>query len=466
MNTKYVSKDGLYSSLKNYSESNAYPFHMPGHKRNSELLGSILPYDIDITEIHGFDDLHAPSGILLKSAEKLKKLYHSEQAYVLVGGSTCGILSAISSVTHRGDTVIVARNCHKSVYNGCLLSELDVRFVYPPMTNHGICGSISPSTIKAALDECSSAKAVIITSPTYEGVVSDVQTIAEICHSRDIPLIVDAAHGAHMPFCKFGKKGEPISSGADIVITSLHKTLPSLTQTAAAFVNGELVSAERFQKSLDIFETSSPSYILMASADACLDFIMAGRKTFAAYEKNLLSFYESVSGLEHIGVLSSASSEQIFSFDIGKIVITTNGTDITGTQLADRLREKYSLELEMAYPTYALAMTSVCDTPKGLERLSKALLETDKTLTSTKNAPTFPSLPKPMKIRMTAAEIDSLPDVALTRERAASGRHISRDYIYAYPPGIPIVAPGEIVGTFEYEYIELLKKSGINIRYK
>lgn len=295
-------KNSLYSALKKHSQAGTYPLHMPGHKRN---FGSALPYDIDITEIYGFDDLHSADGIIKECCLKAAEIYKSDSAYMLVNGSTCGILAAVSSVAHRGDKIIIARNCHKSVYNACMLSELDARYIYPPMSKSGICGSISPETVRAALTECPTAKAVVITSPTYEGVVSDISSIARECHSRKIPLIVDSAHGSHMRFCSFGKSGEPISSGADIVITSLHKTLPSLTQTALAFVNGELVNRKQFEKFLSVFETSSPSYVLMSSIDRCLDFLKVSEKSFANLEKNLSAFYKRADKLNNLKIVCS-----------------------------------------------------------------------------------------------------------------------------------------------------------------
>lgn len=464
---KYLRSDGLYSSLEKYDASDAYPFHMPGHKRNTAMAGKALPYGIDITEIDGFDDLHHAEGILKRMNDKAQKLWGSERSFVLVNGSTCGILAAVSSVVHRGDTVIAARNCHKSVYNACALSELDVRFVYPPVTRSGVCGSISPESVRGALEECPSAKAVIITSPTYEGVISDIERIAQLCHENGTALIVDSAHGAHLNFCSFGKKYDAVKNGADIVIMSLHKTLPALTQTAVAHISGSLVSADRFAQLLSVFETSSPSYVLMASADACMDFLENSGKSFAAYEKALNTFSKSVEKLGKLRVLchgkDKSNDHGFFAFDKGKLVIETDSTAITGVELMERLRSEYSLELEMAYPSHALAMTSVCDTADGLYRLVSALCEIDSTLAPGKSRQAFPSLPKPMRIRMTNAEIDALPDTEITREQAASGRYISRRYIYAYPPGVPIVAPGEIVGTFEYDYIDMLKKAGVRV---
>lgn len=470
MELKKTSMHELYSSLKEYSEHGNYPFHMPGHKRNTKMLGSDLPYDIDITEIDGFDNLHSANGILKKAAEKAERVFHSDHAYMLINGSTCGILAAISCAANRGELVIAARNCHKSVYNACFLSELDIRFVYPPTDNNGICGSVSAESVSAAIDENPNASAVIITSPTYEGVISDIRSIAEVCHKRKIPLIVDAAHGAHLPYCTFGQAYDPVSCGADIVITSLHKTLPSLTQTAAAFVNGDLIRTERFEKYLGIFETSSPSYVLMASIDRCFEFLLKSESAFARYEQKLCEFSENVKRLQRLKVLchggDDADDYGFFAFDKGKIIILTGDTNISGVELMRRLRTEYSLELEMAYPTYALAMTSVCDDPSGLERLARALADIDKTLCAAPSTDIFPPLPEPMKIAMTSAELEALPDLKLTRSIAQRGTYISRRCIYAYPPGIPIVIPGEIIGAAEYEYIERLKSCGVIVEEK
>lgn len=459
---RYTKKGELYSSLEAYSKTKAYPFHMPGHKRNSGLLGSALPYDIDITEISGFDDLHSAKGILKNVQEKAQRLYRSERSYILVNGSTCGILAAISSVVHRGDCVIAARNCHKAVYNACFLSELDVRFIFPDTNELGICASITPQSVFRALEDCPNAKAVILTSPTYEGVISDIKAIADICHAHGAPLIVDSAHGAHLPFFSFGKPGEPVTNGADIVISSLHKTLPSLTQTAVAHVNGGLVDHERFEKYLGFFETSSPSYVLMASIDACFDFLSGSEEMFSQYENRLRAFYDSVKALEKLNVLRG-DAHGWYAFDKGKLVISTGGTSITGVQLMERLRLEYGLELEMAYPMYALAMTSVCDTDEGLSRLSKALCEIDKTLKRTSGSTFPPKLPRPIRLCMTNAELDALPKTKLTRELAEGGGFVSRSCIFAYPPGIPIVTPGEIVSTEEFEYIEALKRCGVRV---
>lgn len=434
---------------------------MPGHKRNTEMLGVSLPFNIDITEIDGFDNLHDSSGILRLAAEKAEKLFHSEHSYMLINGSTCGILSAIHATTKYNDSIIIARNCHKSVYNGCMLNNLKMNFIYPEQDiQSGVSGSITCGSVLAAVKACPNAKAIVITSPTYEGVISDIKNIAEIVHSFNIPLIVDNAHGVHQPFCNFCG-GEPISGGADIVISSLHKTLPALTQTAIAHINGDLVPHKKFENALSVFETSSPSYVLMSSIDNCFDFLGSNGEHFANYKKNLFTFSDSIKHLKHLKVLchgnDNISDHNFYSFDCGKIVICTAGTNISGVELMNILRKKYHLELEMSYPFYAVAMTSVCDTAKGFERLSAALLEIDQSIKSDGKAVPILTMPKPSPSGLSLRDASELSDSESKRLK------ISNRYIYAYPPGVPIIIPGEIYDNNIFEYIQKLKLSGVTV---
>ena len=228
----------LYRKLIEYAGSDYYPFHMPGHKRN--INEGVCPYAYDITEIEGFDNLHEPMGILRLAMEEAAAFYESDKTYFLVNGSTCGLLSAICALTAKEDKVLVARNCHKAVYNALFLHELMPVYIYPEYIEAwGISGGISPYKLAYLLEEHKEIRVVVITSPTYEGVVSDIEKIAAIVHEKQRILIVDEAHGAH-----FGMHGElprpALSKGADVVIQSLHKTLPALTQTALLHVKAIL----------------------------------------------------------------------------------------------------------------------------------------------------------------------------------------------------------------------------------
>ena len=286
----------LKQKLLQYGSEDIYPMHMPGHKRNLNMVSMGEPYAIDITEIHGFDDLHDAKGALAHGMERAAKLFGSEETYYLVNGSSCGILAAITASVEKGDAVLVARNCHKSVYHALELYHLKPRYILPSMDDaFGICGSIMPEDIASALQRHPEVKAVILTSPTYEGIVSDVEAIASIVHGYGIPLIVDEAHGAHFSFSDMFPKSA-LRLGADLVVQSLHKTLPSLTQTAVLHCNGNLVDRTKLHHRLEIFQSSSPSYIFMTSIDQCVSLLETqGPALFQAYEERLLRFPEILS---------------------------------------------------------------------------------------------------------------------------------------------------------------------------
>ena len=232
-----------------------YPFHMPGHKRNKNF--NIPASEIDITEIDGFDNLHSPTDLLDDMQKEIAKLFGAKKSIISVNGSTCCILAAISAVAKENATIIIARNCHKSVYNACYINKLKVEYIEPEYnTEFGCYKNITQKSIDTAITKHPNACAVVITSPTYEGYVSNV--------SCNIPLIIDSAHGAHFGFADFLSK----QAKADIIIESLHKTLPALTQSAVIHINNEKFF-KKVKKYMDIYETSSPSYVIMASIEKC-----------------------------------------------------------------------------------------------------------------------------------------------------------------------------------------------------
>ena len=231
--------------LKELAQSHIYPFHMPGHKRAALEFSN--PYSIDITEIEGFDNLHHPEGIIREAQEKAARLYGARRTYYLVNGSTCGILAAISAAVPRGERILVARNSHKAVYNAVYLRQLAAEYVYPVDTRCGVQGQITPQQVEQKLAAFSDIKAVVITSPTYDGIVSDVAGIAEVVHRFGIPLIVDEAHGAHFGFHPAFPENA-VKLGADAVIMSVHKTLPAFTQTALLHLCSDRIDHTRIEK--------------------------------------------------------------------------------------------------------------------------------------------------------------------------------------------------------------------------
>ena len=277
-------KMDLRERLRTYGAGNAYPFHMPGHKRQKQQ-GSLFPYDLDITEIDGFDNLHHAEGILEEAMERAAKLWGSRKSFFLVNGSSSGLLAGIRAVTKRGDKVLMARGCHRAVYHAVELCGLHPVYMQAEWVEEmQISGSIQPETVEKHLQEHPDCKLVILTSPTYEGVVSDITEIAKVAHRYGAYLLVDEAHGAHLGFSK-GFPDTSVHLGADVVVQSLHKTLPCPTQTAILHVCTEQVDVTEVGRQLSVFQTSSPSYVFMAEIDGCVSLLEQKRDSlFAAYE--------------------------------------------------------------------------------------------------------------------------------------------------------------------------------------
>ena len=420
------------------------PMHMPGHKRNVALLGSDLPYSVDVTEIDGADDLHDPEagGIIGSLCEKYASLYRAKSAHPLVNGSTCGILAGIRTLTRPYDSVIVARNCHKSVWHAIELCQLRPTCILPPIIEeHGICGAITAEAVEDAFTRSSGAVCVILTSPTYEGVISDIDAIAEVCRKHGAWLFVDAAHGAHLGF---SEHFPDFPRGADIAVTSLHKTLPALTQTALGLVFNEKYSAH-FARNLGIFETSSPSYILMSSIAKCADILSDRRELFDNYRSMLDDFYTSTRPQK----LSLIKTD-----DIGKISISTRNTTFTGRTLAAALRSRFNIEPEMVHSDYLLCMTSICDTKESLAALSRAVMVLDAEAEYSEGR-TYPSF-------ITELPPVEIPLADAVRLDLGDDTNVSNAYVWVYPPGVPLLLPGERVTDEIKNHLEMLKNSGIS----
>lgn len=447
----------LFEKLKEYSTGGVYPFHMPGHKRTD---GNGLPFDIDITEIDGFDNLHEPRGCLSDLQKNAAELFGARYAFALLNGSTVGILAAVRAMTKDGEKVLIARNCHMAVYHAAELCHLHAEYCLPDTVDDlGIFSSVSPEAVEQILRSNPSVSLVVITSPTYEGVVSDVKSIREICRRFGARLFVDEAHGAHFPFSdRFPHSA--VQCGADAAVISLHKTLPSMTQTALLLTSDDEL-AQAFKRQLSVFETSSPSYVLLASIDRCLAFLKHGRQAFDEYINRLTAFYEAARSLRHLTVPYDAllSSEKVFDFDMGKLCIFCRGC-MSGRKLMDTLRSVYHIELEAALGNHALAMTSVCDTDEGFERLLNALKEIDSKCGMADHPTDVPACTLPRR-RCTVSDAVNTDGKMIDIFKAEG--EVSREYIRAYPPGIPIIVPGEVIDGNVLSQLRFIQASGNEI---
>lgn len=438
---------------------NSVPLHMPGHKRNTDLAPYLkkLGADIDITEIADYDNLHSPEGIILEYMEKAKKLWRSQNSFFLINGSSGAILSAIRACVNFGDTVLLSRSCHKSVYHAIELCGLRAIYINEEIDRHtGMNLGTKPNAVKTALDQNPNIKLFIFTSPTYEGVISDVDEIAKICHGKNIPVVLDSAHGAHLNFSEFFSQGTNLLS-ADIVIQSLHKTLPALTQTAIAHVNSNLVDIDEFKRQLTIFQSSSPSYILLSSICECMDLLEEkSDELFAVYEENLKNFYKKTAHLKNIQIKKFKNIKQ----DKSKIIIDCSHSNISGFEILDILRENYKIDLEMAMESYAIAMTSIADTAENFDKFSTALFEIDQNLTA--EIPQEIDMNFSIKSKLSIHESQALKKELVSMENAY-GR-TSAEYIWIYPPGVPWVGPGEIIEKETIEKLLSLQKKGAKVQ--
>lgn len=444
----------LYEKLKQYSTTDYYPYHMPGHKRRmfGELPGEII--ETDITEIAGFDNLHQSEGILLELQKKAACLYGAEESFYLINGSSGGILSAISAALPMGGHILMARNCHKSAYHAAYLRNLTVSYLYPAViSEYDICDAITPKQVELALEQEPDIQAVFLVSPTYEGRIADIRQIAGVVHAKGIPLIVDEAHGAHLGWADVVSHNS-CQLGADIVIHSVHKTLPAMTQTALLHVCGNRVDREVLQRFLHIYQSSSPSYVLMASIDNALNVMEKdGGKLLQSFSENYAQMLDTLSGCRNLDFLKPEKGKQ----DLGKLVISGKRFGLSGQAIYDILLERYHLQLEMAAGSYCLAMFTVGDDKEAYERMTQALCDMDKRMTEGEIKPDVELSKKVLFVEEPVEE--TLPIYKAWDQKSewisileSTGRYLA-EFVNLYPPGVPLLVPGEKMTSHKKQVI-------------
>ncbi|MCL1842584.1 MAG: aminotransferase class I/II-fold pyridoxal phosphate-dependent enzyme, partial [Defluviitaleaceae bacterium] len=363
----------MYKQIFAQHSGDIYPFHMPGHKRNSEFFPPNL-LSLDVTEIPGTDVLSAPDGIIKDFQQRLADFYNAKESFFLVNGSTTGIIASVCCLcnTEKKEILFAPRNAHVSLYNGLVFSGAVPVYYLPEITPDGLAGGVSPEVF----DKMPRGATAFVVSPTYEGFVSDIAAISEKVHARDGVLIVDEAHGAHFPFHKSFPK-PALALGADIVVNSLHKTLPTLSGCAVLHINHNVsVNASRMQFFINAVQTASPSYMHMTTADFTLKKLWAQPDLFEQYVERIAQIRLAhadaecfkISGCERIG------TNAIFDVDKGKLLYTLNS--LTAEKFSETLAREYKIQAETAVGRHLLFMTSVADTQNGFDRLKNALLLT------------------------------------------------------------------------------------------
>ncbi|ABR46324.1 Orn/Lys/Arg decarboxylase, major region [Alkaliphilus metalliredigens QYMF] len=457
-----MSEVPILDRLLQLQKQDIVSFHVPGHK-NGKIYHQ-FPYKnftdflmhIDTTEIPGTDNLHNPKEIIKEAQERASRAFHSKETFFLVNGSTSGIYSMVMACTEPGDKIIVDRNCHQSVINSTILGDLNPVYLYPEIEiEQGISLGVSPQAVEQMIQEHLDAKAMIITYPTYHGITSDLKKIAEIVHKYDKILLIDEAHGAHFGLSQ-QLPATALACGADAVVQSTHKTLPSFTQSSMLHIQGDRIDRNKLKTMLRIHQSSSPSYLLLASLDlATMIYDTQGKYLMEQLLQHITYFKAELADIEGIEILGGENH------DATRLWISLKHLGVTGYQLEKRLRDQYQIQMELANIYGVLGVATIGNQRRDFDRLIKALknIAQEKGNQRIKEMPPFTyRIPKQV-LRPGEALHKRKETIPLLEARG----QISGEYVIPYPPGIPIVIPGEVIDKEMIQYIDLMVQEGMEI---
>ena len=455
-------KTPVFEALKKLMEEDSIFFHMPGHKGKNSLInwGEYIP-QIDTTETYGMDNLLDPRGIIQESEDLAAGIFGAKSTHYGVNGSTGSIYIALATITKPGNKILVQRNCHKAVYNAMILNRLKPIYMYPNYNEeYHVMTGIDPKDIDEILSDDPEIKAVVLTYPNYYGVCSDLESIANIVHKHNRILMVDEAHGPHMTFSDRLPK-PALECGADIVIHSTHKTLPSFTQTSMIHIGSDRVDLNKLKDRFQLYTTTSPSYLFTASneiAVAYMDTDEAKKKL----EWNIDKCEETIkrlNAIDRVFVFTGDESDKtIFAKDNTKILFRIEG--MKGAQVKRQLYEKYNIRLEMTDYYYALALTSLMNEDEDYEKLIAAVEDLAKNASYEEISPVSINMPEPKIVKPI---YEAYHGEKKQRELKDSIGRISATSIIPYPPGVPLVVPGEEITQELYDQIIFLMENDIEI---
>lgn len=467
------SRAPFFEALRNYLKKDMVAFHTPGHKYGQgidpeflELIGRET-FRIDLCELPEVDNLHDPEHVLKEAMELAADAYGTDQSFFLVNGSTCGNNTMVLTVCDPGDQILIPRNVHKSIISGILLSGAIPVYITPTWDRElGIDHNLTPEDVEAALRAHPDVKALMMVNPTYYGVTSDIRQIAEICHRHGKPLLVDEAHGPHLHF----HEELPVSAvdaGADMVVQSTHKIIAGMTQTAMLHINEGRIDLNRARKVLQLLQSTSPNYVLMASLDTA-------RRQMALHGHQLLSHALEISQwarqeLNKIPGISCFGRERVgfpglYNLDLTKLTIHVSGLGISGFDFLDMLNERFNIQSEMATLTNVLEIVTFANTRQDMERLVEACREIAREIHTR-------GVPKKLLPLVQQMDLPALPEAVLTPREAfyaatervpfeKSAGRVCTEIVSPYPPGIPILVPGERITQEHVDYIQLVYRHG------
>jgi arginine decarboxylase len=454
----------LLLALQTWADRHDAAFHTPGHKKGQgsspefrALIGD-RALQADLPELPALDNLFAPQGVIQEAQELAAAAFGADRTWFLANGSTCGVIAAILATCHPGDTIVLPRNAHQSVISGIILAGANPVFVMPEYdVDEDLAYGVTAATIAQTLAKHPQTKAVLIVSPTYYGVCCDIKSIATIANQFSVPLIVDEAHGAHFGFHS-DLPMTALECGADVVIQSTHKTLSALTQAAMLHTQGDRVNADRIRRSLGLVQSTSPNYLLLASLDAA-------RHQMAIVGEHLLTqtlalvdrVIECLHNVPGISILQFRSAPGFTALDRTRLTINVSALGITGFTADAILTEEFGVICELPSLRHVTFIFSIGTTPKDADRLITAIIQLAQQ--------THPAEPIPIGSHLLPAATMMFPREAFfaaTRTVSIDQaiNQISAELICPYPPGIPVLLPGEKITAAVIEYLQRVQRSG------
>ena len=462
----------ILTKLQELRDENLVSFHVPGHKIGSiyEKLGykQILEeiYTLDTTEIDGTDNLHNAKEVIKNSQDKTAKIFNADKTIYLVNGTTCGIEAAIMATCNPKSKIIMNRDCHQSVINACILGDLEPIYIQTQICRKtNIIQGVNVEDVIKTIDSNLDAKAIILTYPTYYGTTYDLKSICEYAHSKDMVVIIDEAHGAHLELSNRLPKSA-IIQGADIIVQSTHKTLPAFTQASMLHIKGNRVDEKKILSMLRFLESSSPSYLLLNSLELAVDI----------YEKHGHELMENLLNTIEEFKLKFKDRENILIYnemDKTKIFISLKDLGITGYDLDEILRRDYKIQVELSNYYGVLLICTIGNEKDDFDQFLCAIKSIVEDLSGDKNNDldksednvtklmklNYPDL-IPQKIISPREAFYSDKKTVLLKESIGK---ISGEYIIPYPPGISLTSPGEIITQEVIDYILACKQYGMHV---
>ena len=457
----------VFEAVTKYADLRPAYFCVPGHRYENGVNTPFRAFagdnifKIDLTETMLTDDLHCPVSAIKEAQELAADLWGADRTFFLVNGSTCGNEAMILSAVRPGEKIMIAGNCHKSVYNALILSGADPVYIMPEtVRDWNIPGGISPAEAERMFRQYPDCRALLVTSPDYYGLISDIRSLSEICHRHNALLLVDEAHGPHCYFSEKLPEGA-IECGADMCVQSLHKTAGALTQSSLLHVKSSLADIELLKRNLQIVQSSSPSYILMSSLDtARRDLALHGRDMIenalelACSARNRIN---AITGMLCAGRELEGTSS-IFRIDETRLVISAAQLGLTGFRLKALLFDQYNIEVEMADSRNIVAIVTYANTRKDIDELTAALNDISQQYCGGKPLAENTVLPAQAVRAMSPRDAFFAKKKVIPWEEAEGC--ISAEMIAPYPPGIPVIRPGEIFTHEILHYLKQIRSSG------